>query len=221
MADSLPNSPPEHSASAFEPLNLGPGRGLLWLGIAFEFVLGVLGFGLAWLLGQPVGEHVHWGLHGVGLGLAVCVPMSLFFFVCVRWPVGPLEPIERFVREVVRPLFSRCAAWQLALLCLTAGFGEELLFRGALQGALCQWLPPWAGIAVASLLFGMMHPITVGYVVLATAMGAYLGWAYLATEDLMVVVVAHAVYDFLALLFVTRRPITIIGHSVRDNVGAS
>jgi membrane protease YdiL (CAAX protease family) len=205
MSDLSPDSPAEHNASALEPLNPGSGRGILWLGVAFEFLLGVLGFGLAWLLGEPLGGHFHWSLHGVGLGLVVCVPMLLLFFACVQWPVGPLEPIERFVREVVRPLFSHCATWQLALLCLAAGLGEELLFRGALQGVLCRWLTPWAGIAVASLLFGMMHPITVGYVVLATAMGAYLGWAYLATQDLMVVVVAHAIYDFLALLFVTRR----------------
>jgi hypothetical protein len=205
MADLSPNSPPEHDGSEFEPSNLGPGRGILWLGIAFEFVLGLLGLGVAWLLGQPLGEHVRWSLYGVGLGLVFCVPMLLLFFACVRWPVGPLEPIDRFVREVVRPLFSHCALWQLALLSLAAGFGEELLFRGALQGSLCRWLTPWGGIVVASLLFGMMHPITVGYVILATAMGAYLGWAYLTTQDLMVVVVAHAVYDFLALLFVTRR----------------
>jgi uncharacterized protein len=207
MADLSPNSPPEHDASELELSSLGPSRGILWLGIAFEFVLGLLGLGLAWLLGQPLGEHIHWSLHGVGLGLVFCVPMLLLFLACVQWPVGPLEAIERFVREVVRPLFSHCALWQLALLSLAAGVGEELLFRGALQGALCRWLTPWRGIAVASLLFGMMHPITVGYVILATAMGAYLGWAYLATQDLVVVVVAHAVYDFLALLFVTRRKV--------------
>jgi membrane protease YdiL (CAAX protease family) len=133
--------------------------------------------------------------------------MLLVFLVCLQWPIGPLRPIERFVREVVRPQFSNCTFWQLALLSLAAGFGEEVLFRGALQGALGRWLTPWTGIAVASLLFGMMHPITVGYVILATAMGVYLGWAYLATEDLIVVIVAHAVYDFLALSFVTRRQV--------------
>jgi uncharacterized protein len=205
MTNLLPDSPPEHDAGALEPSNLGTGSNILWLGVAFEFAMGLVGMGLAWLLGQPLGEQIRWSLHGIGLGLVVCVPMLLLFFVCVQWPVGPLGPIERFVREVVRPLFSKCALSQLALLSLAAGVGEELLFRGALQGALCRWLPPWAAIAVASLLFGMMHPITVGYVLLATLMGAYLGWAYLATQDLIVVVVAHAVYDFLALTLVTRR----------------
>jgi membrane protease YdiL (CAAX protease family) len=205
MADVPQSSSPECDASALEPLKIRPDRGILWLGVAFELVLGLLGFGLAWLLGESIWEPARWTLYGVGLGLVACVPMLVVFFVCVHWPIGPLKPIERFVREVVRPLFSNCTLWQLALLSLAAGFGEEVLFRGALQGALSRWLTPWAGIAVASFLFGMMHPITIGYVILATAMGAYLGWTYLATQELLAVIIAHALYDFLALVFVTRR----------------
>jgi uncharacterized protein len=209
MSESTPNSASDplfsREPQSIEPV--GSGR-ILWLGIVFELALGLIALGLAWLLGQALWEHIHWNIESLVKGLVCCVPMLLLFFVCLQWPVGPLKPIERFAREIVRPLFSQSSLWELALLCIAAGCGEELLFRGALQGALSRWLTPWGGIAAASILFGLMHPITAGYVVLAAGMGVYLGWAYLLTDDLIVVITAHALYDFVALVVVTRGPST-------------
>jgi membrane protease YdiL (CAAX protease family) len=51
-----------------------------------------------------------------------------------------------------------------------------------------------------------MHPMTPAYAVLASLAGAYLGWAYLATENLLVPVLAHALYDFTALVYLLRKP---------------
>jgi membrane protease YdiL (CAAX protease family) len=114
--------------------------------------------------------------------------------------------MRRFFDQVVRPLFGDCGVGDLALIALLAGLGEELLFRGLLQGALALWLEPWAAVALTGVLFGLMHPITPAYFVLATLAGVYLGWAALAGGNLLVPVVAHAVYDFVALLYLLRRP---------------
>jgi membrane protease YdiL (CAAX protease family) len=71
---------------------------------------------------------------------------------------------------------------------------------------LAGWLGPWAALALVSVLFGLVHPITPAYAVLATLAGAYLGWAYLASGNLLVPVLAHALYDFTALVYLLRGP---------------
>jgi membrane protease YdiL (CAAX protease family) len=59
---------------------------------------------------------------------------------------------------------------------------------------------------VASVLFGLVHAITRAYVVIAALFGAYLGWLWLVTGDLTVPIVVHALYDFLVLVYLMRRP---------------
>ena len=78
---------------------------------------------------------------------------------------------------------GECTVADLALISLLAGLGEELLFRGLIQDGLVGWLGPWPALVLTSVLFGLMHPITPGYAVLATLAGAYLGWVYLATGE--------------------------------------
>ncbi len=87
-----------------------------------------------------------------------------------------------------------------------AGLGEEMLFRGLIQDVFSSSLPLWMAVALASLLFGMMHAVTPTYAVLAGLMGAYLGWLYLATGNLLGPIVAHAVYDFVALVYLMYGP---------------
>jgi membrane protease YdiL (CAAX protease family) len=127
--------------------------------------------------------------------------MLLLFLLCLTWPVGPLARIRRITDEIIRPLFASCTLLELALLSLMAGVGEEMLFRGFLQRALAQWWGVWLGVAVANVLFGLVHCITPTYAVLATLIGAYLSGWWLATGNLLVVMVAHGLYDFVALVY--------------------
>ena len=90
---------------------------------------------------------------------------------------------------------------------LLAGLGEEILFRGVSQEAFTGWFNVWVGVLMASVLFGLMHSITFTYVLLATLMGAYLGCVWLwADHNLLVIVLTHALYDFLVLLWLLRGP---------------
>ena len=134
------------------------------------------------------------------LGGVAALPMLGLFWLARRWPVGPLARIKRFCDEELVPIFQDCTWHDLALLALAAGVGEEMLFRGALQAALSRWLGLWPGLAVTSLLFGLLHPISLAYVVMAGLLGAYLGAVWIATGNLLTIIVAHALYDFLALM---------------------
>jgi len=63
-------------------------------------------------------------------------------------------------------------------------------------------VPGWI---LASVLFGVVHSITPTYAVVAALVGAYLGWLWLWRDNLLAPIVTHAVYDFVALAYLTRR----------------
>jgi hypothetical protein len=142
----------------------------------------------------------------VAWGVAGTLPLLVVFAVCVRGPWQPLAHIRQICNEVIRPFFRSSSVLELALISLVAGIAEEMLFRGLLQGALSDWLGLWPGILATSVLFGVVHLITVTYGILVTLVGIYLGWSYEASGNLMVVIVAHGLYDFLALVYLARGP---------------
>jgi membrane protease YdiL (CAAX protease family) len=53
-------------------------------------------------------------------------------------------------------------------------------------------------------LFGALHALTPTYAILATLAGAYLGSVWLITGNLLVVIIAHGFYDFIALVYLLR-----------------
>lgn len=164
---------------------------------------------LGWMIGHS--PRFNWNLPAVGWGIAATVPLMILFFVFVRWPIGPLRRIHRFSEKVIRPLLAPCTVLDLFGISILAGLGEEVFFRGVMQDAVSDWFKEpagvWVGVIATSLLFGMMHSITFTYALLATVMGAYLSCVCLWTEgNLLVVVITHALYDFLVLLWLLRGP---------------
>src|SRR5262249_47480144 len=137
------------------------------------------------------------------LGLLACLPLVFGLWLCVRWPVGPLRRIKQFSDEIIRPIFRPCTVIDLGIVSLLAGLGEEMLFRGVIQGAVSGWLGDWAGLTIAAVLFGLLHLITPTYAVLATLCGLYFGLLMLREDNLLVVIVPHGLYDFIALLYLT------------------
>lgn len=178
---------------------------LVRLAVLFEGGMGLLALVLGWLLDVPFWESLELSFADLALGVAACLPLLVLFAVCVRWPVGPLKSIEQFSDRVIRPLFQTCTMLDLALICVMAGFGEEALFRGLLMPLLERFSgDTWLAVGLSSLLFGIMHPITRTYVVLATGVGVYLGTIYAFNDNLLVVMVAHGLYDFVALAYLAR-----------------
>ncbi|MBV8232882.1 MAG: CPBP family intramembrane metalloprotease, partial [Planctomycetaceae bacterium] len=139
-------------------------------------------------------------------GAVAALPMLGMFWLAWRWPAGSLAEIKKYCIEELIPVFRDCDWHDLALIALVAGIGEELLFRGTIQAALSRWLGLWPGLAVASLLFGFLHPITPTYVAIATLLGTYLGAVWIATGNLLTVIIAHALYDFVALVILRLEP---------------
>ncbi|MFH1266819.1 MAG: CPBP family intramembrane glutamic endopeptidase, partial [Planctomycetota bacterium] len=182
-----------------------PPRNLVLIAVVFEGGLGVVALALGWLLGYPPLEAVCWTVPAAIWGTAAGLPMLVLLLATARVPVWPFSDLLRVVDELLVPLFRGCRVVDLAVISALAGWGEELLFRGVIQEAVAGWAGGpwgvWVGLAVASVLFGLAHAITVSYFLLAALMGLYLGGLWIASDNLLVPIMAHAVYDFLALVY--------------------
>ena len=181
---------------------------LVKMAMVFEGGLGVIAVGVGWALGRPLGELIDWTVTGAIWGAAAALPLMVLLLLCVRVPVWPFSEIAEVIDQTLAPMFRDIGLINLAMISALAGLGEELLFRGLLQQGLADWIGGpagvWIGLAAASIIFGLFHPVTPTYTVLATLMGVYLGWLWIDTENLLVPIAAHGVYDFLALAYMVK-----------------
>jgi membrane protease YdiL (CAAX protease family) len=171
----------------------------------FETGLGFLGWLLAAWAEVSLSTRLEVSWPAVERGLVACAPM-LICLVAIgysNWP--PLVHLRKQVETLVREVFGNSTWFELALICFAAGLGEELLFRGALQPWLARWTNPTFAIVAVGLLFGLAHSLSLTYFVAATLIGCYFGWLAEAYDDLVAPIVAHAVYDFAALMFIRWR----------------
>jgi membrane protease YdiL (CAAX protease family) len=178
---------------------------VLWLGIPFEISLAGIAYLLGCFFGQPLLERWNWNAGDAAVGAAGSLPLLLAFTLLFHLPAAPFVRLRRFFDEIVRPLMASCTVAELAGLSLAAGVGEEALFRCVLQPTFSTWLGTGIGLALASVLFGCLHPFSLTYFLIATLFGVYLGGLWLATDNLLVVAIAHAFYDFLVLIYLLRR----------------
>lgn len=174
---------------------------LVWVA---EAVLVLFALGLAWLVGAGPAEMLSWHTRDAALGALASLPLLALMLAMMRWPVGPARALKQLVVEGIIPLFRHATLAELALVSLLAGVGEELLFRGLLQQWLEGLLGRWWALGLASLVFGLCHWVSNAYAALAAVIGAYLGWLFVATGGLLAPVVTHALYDFVALVYLTR-----------------
>jgi uncharacterized protein len=148
---------------------------------------------------------------GLATGVVATAPLLLGLWWCRRTALPPIARLVALVEERIAPVFAGCRPAELALVAAMAGVGEELLFRGVLQPALAAHLLPWLAAVVVGLGFGAVHWITPTYAALAAVVGTYLGILALVSGNLLAPIVAHALYDLVALLLLTRvKPTTTL-----------
>ena len=175
------------------------------MAIAFEGALLVVAYLGGVLLGVPFMDRWDWSWEAVGWGVLACIPLWGVFYESVHNESKSLREIRRFMDQNIRPLFERWSTWQLALLSVMAGLGEELLFRGFIQRGLENWGSLTAGLVISSVLFGLAHAMTKAYLLLGILAGFFFGGIYVMTGNLLIPMITHAVYDFVALLYYLRK----------------
>lgn len=145
----------------------------------------------AW--GEPVRDTV--------IGLAAALVLAGGNFILLRHAPGNwlVNGVRTVYHDVLVPLFAGLGGVGIIVLGAAAGIGEEWLFRGALQ--------PSLGLVATSLVFGLAH---VGgwkmlpFGVWASIMGLILGGLAITTGGLIAPIVAHGVYDMMALEYIRR-----------------
>lgn len=190
-----------------QPTDL-PGN-ILRAALVFEAGVGILAVGLGWLVGFAPLDLVRFDVADAGMGALASVPMIVVLLAGWRLSWKPIAGLREVVQSLIVPLFRGSSTLQLAFLSLAAGVGEELLFRGVIQAGLAERIGGPVGTYVAlgasGLVFGLAHYVTRTYAILAGVVGVYLGTLMLYSENnLLVPMTAHAVYDFVALVYLVR-----------------
>lgn len=194
--------------------DLNPAR-MTRLALLFEAGLGAAALVIGWLVGQwplvnvgPSGPPLADQVAAAGWGLVATGPLLVALVLIDRFPVGPLRQLRNLTASVIVRMFGGATILQLAMVSIAAALGEEVLFRGLVQAGLEQRLTgpygPGMALAFASVLFGVCHWLNTTYAILAVLAGAYFGWLLQATGSLWAPVVAHASYDFVALVYLVR-----------------
>ena len=178
--------------------------GVLWFALAFEAGLVLVALALGWVFGIEPFARAFTDGGDLLSGVVATVPMLLMLWWGLTRPDGAIGSATRQAAELTQQLFAGASVPGLLLVSLAAGFGEEALFRGVLQPLFAVFGGEIAGLVLASIAFGLAHALSRAYAVLATLIGAYLGVLYLVTDNLMVPVVTHTAYDFVALLWLRR-----------------
>ncbi len=174
-------------------------RGIVteWAGVAVIGVVGLLAGRSPASIGLERGPHATAAEHTV-LGVSVVLGISALIF-----RFGG-ERVRRVLKRQTRgfeALLPRRGREQLtfAMLAVTAGICEEVLFRG-FGIAYVRWLWPGASHTALNVLtsasFGLAHLYQgLRGVVLTGLVGAYLAWLVLSTGSLLPAMILHALLD--------------------------
>ena len=179
-----PVQPPQMPMRAM----LGMQVGIVVLALVLDMV-----FGLRML------DDLSFSMSAINLSLAATIPLLAAVWLLGRMDWVWVRELQKFMREFLIPLFRNAPAGILFLVSLLAGVGEELLFRGVIQGGLDGVIGSTAALVIASVIFGAMHAVSRPYFILATLMGLYLGWLYVTTGNLLIPILVHFIYDWVVL----------------------
>ncbi len=164
------------------------------------------GLATVWILrNAAVGLYVTTFLSGIPRGLdmlfgaillVVSMPLVLYVFELNRMIPIPatMKATSEAAASTVRALLQM-PGWpdllaNLFLIGVIPALGEELLFRGILQGQLMRRWSPWAAIILSGAVFSFVHFQMEGFFP-RWILGVLLGWLFWKTSNFWVPVFVH------------------------------
>lgn len=165
-------------------------------------LLHLFGAGLVWIFLRQEGETLY-RIIGFDrrrllpdMGLALALTAAQFVIILIfnaLW--GLFWPVVQSPQVAFGP-----AVFRLVVVALTAGVGEELIWRGYGQSRLSQATrSPFLGILVSNFGFGLFHvnPFSAAG---AFVNGLFYSLVYLRTRRLFPIMVSHWLIDFVLFL---------------------
>jgi len=137
----------------------------------------------------------------IGWGVAATFPMLLILVVLEKIKHPSIISFRDNQIKYFAGLGFRFTPLRILLMSLGAGIGEELLFRGALQGWLATHLPIALAVLLPAIVFGLMHSANRIYMLIAGLIGVYLGMLFVISGNILAPIIAHTLYDIIALAY--------------------
>ncbi len=166
--------------------------------LELEFLAAVvlLSLALLWQAWRPFGlwQTLGWRAWVLPLGVVAALPPLLLILLLEsarsrrwRW----VRIFHDNLASVLAPLLGHLRWHEMLALSCLAGLSEEVFFRGVLQQAI--------GLVPSALIFGLLHTLSLPYLVWATLTGLYLGALMQATGNLWVPILTHTLIDLVGL----------------------
>lgn len=118
------------------------------------------------------------------------------------------SPVPEYYTESLKDL-RPSDVWTFILtfvgLCMLVPFAEELVFRGVVQQIFTRNMGAVLGFVLAGAAFGAIH-LNAHLLISITFFGIFLGFVFFATGNLVYTIVAHSLFNTVALLQLTLMP---------------
>lgn len=182
----------------------------------FESALILLALLLAWIADINPVANLYFSEMAIAVGILGTAPLFLLFLSLEHFPHSALAEIRALLLKTLAANLYQYSWRHLLLLAVIAGISEEILFRGVIQPWIAASWGLTAGLWLSNIIFGLVHAITPLYAVLVTLVGLYLSLSMTALNgepNLLVPIIIHSLYDFLAFLALMR----IYRNTMRDD----
>jgi membrane protease YdiL (CAAX protease family) len=191
----------------FDAVNLFYGAVILIIAW-FCFARRLKGFGFR-------GKGIFRDLNGAVVNYLAVIPLVLIGLHIVLLVGSLLRPgFEMEVHEGLEAVSGDASLWLRVVVIFSvvvvAPFFEELMFRGLLQTVIGSYLPkPWIAIAVASVMFVLMHMNSTHWLALF-GLSCVLGYSYEKSGSLVRPMLIHAIFNgvSVAMTIIAGPPVT-------------
>jgi len=173
---------------------------------SFEAALILVAVVLGWIADINPFADLHFSESAVAYGLVGTMPLFLLYLSLERIQTESVIKIKHMLFETLGSGLHRYHWTDLLILASIAGLSEELLFRGVIQPWIESSWGMTAGLVGSNIIFGLAHAVTPLYAVLAILVGIYLSLSldYGGDRNLLIPIVIHGFYDFLAFIALMR-----------------
>lgn len=132
--------------------------------------------------------------------LAVVVLVDQIYVINQHFTPVPEDYADQ-IREL-KPQNAVQLAVTIVGLCLLVPLSEEMVFRGMIQRIFSRNMGPFLGVLLAGAAFGAVH-LNAHLLISITVFGWFLGFLFEATGNLAYSMVAHAIFNGVALVQLT------------------
>ena len=175
--------------------------GLVQVSSMMYAVFALVGILLSIFVHKNFASNFAWPVKAIeGARLAVAGLLGAGVLIILSKQFEWMFPSYRAIKAAMVSILGRCTVVESLYLAAISSVGEELLFRGAIQ--------PFVGLAICSLLFGLLHVGPSGEVsswsLWAVAAGWLLGYMFEQTGSLWAPIFTHALVNAVSILNLRR-----------------